>query len=118
MKQLVRKEMIRTSLIDESKLKIFLQIKGEEELERLYDKVIEPFFGDSCCVKTTNNTLYDLATTILHNFGSFHFHGCVQKEYLSEEEKVLKLMGYIDDMCCVAFYDFLEEDQNENNKSK
>lgn len=118
MKQLVRKEMIRIPLIDESKLKIFLQIKGEEELERLYDKVIEPFFGDSCCVKTTNNTLYDLATTILHNFGSFHFHGCVQKEYLSEEEKVLKLMGYIDDMCCVAFYDFLKEDQNENDKSE
>ena len=36
MKQLVRKEMIRIPLIDESKLKIFLQIKGEEELERLF----------------------------------------------------------------------------------
>lgn len=109
MKQLVRKEMIRTSLIDESKLKIFLQIKGEEELERLYDKVIEPYFGDYCGVKTTNNTLYDLATTILHNFDDFRFCGCIQKENLSEEERILKLMGYIDDMCCVAFYDFSEE---------
>lgn len=118
MKQLVRKEKIRISLIDESKLKNFLQIKGEEELERLYDKVIEPFFGDSFCVKTTNNTLYDLATTILHNFDNFRFCGCIQKGNLDEEERILKLMGYIDDMCCVAFYDFLEEDRNENDKSK
>ena len=101
--------MIRISLIDRRKVEIFLQIDGEEELERLYDKTIEPFFGDSCCVKTTNNTLYDLATTILHNFDSFRFCGCIQKGNLSEEERVLKLMGYIDDMCCVAFYSFSEE---------
>lgn len=118
MKRLVRKEMIRISLIDEGKLKIFLRIKGEEELERLYDKVITPYFGDCCCEKTTNNTLYDMATTILHNFDGFCFCGCIQKENLSEEERVLKLMGYIDDMCCVAFYDFLEEDRNESDKSK
>ena len=104
MKQLVRKEMIRISLIDEAKLKIFLQIKGEEEHEKLYDKAIAPFFGNYCCVKATNNTLYNLAATILHNFDSFRFCGCIQKGNLSEEERILKLMGYIDDMCCVTFY--------------
>lgn len=108
MKQ-VRKEMIRTSLIDEGKLKIFLQIKGEEELERLYDKTIEPFFGDRCCITATNNTLYDLAEAILDNFVEFKYHRLFQDERIDKDERILKLMGYIDDMCCVAFYKFSEE---------
>ena len=118
MKQLVRKGMIRIPLIDESKLKIFLQIKGEEELERLYDKVIAPYFGDRCCITATNNTLYDMAETILDNFDEFEYHKLFQDEKIDKDERILKLMGYIDDKCCVAFYKFSEEERNENDKSE
>lgn len=104
-----RKTITKTTLIDEGKLKIFLQTKGEEELERLYDKTIAPFFGDRCCTTATNNTLYDLAETILDNFSEFEYHRLFQDEKNDKDERILKLMGYIDDMCCVAFYKFSEE---------
>ena len=109
MKQIVRKEMIRISLIDEGKLKIFLRIKGEEELERLYDKTIAPYFGDYCCTTATNNTLYDMAEAILDNFDEFKYSGLFKDKSNDKEERILKLMGYIDDMCCVSFYKFPEE---------
>ena len=104
-----RKAIIKTTLIDRRKVEIFLRIDGEEELERLYDKTIAPYFGDYCCTTATNNTLYDMAETILDNFSEFEYHRLFQDEKIDKDERVLKLMGYIDDMCCVAFYKFSED---------
>lgn len=104
-----RKAITKISLIDRRKVEIFLQIKGEEELERLYDKTIAPFFGVGCCITATNNTLYNLAEKILDNFSEFEYHRLFQDERIDKDERILKLMGYIDDMCCVAFYKFSEE---------
>ena len=105
-----RKAITKISLIDRRKVEIFLQIEGVKELEKLYDKTIAPFFGNRCCITATNNTLYDLAEKILDNFSEFEYHRLFQDKKINKEERVLKLMGYIDDMCCVAFYKFSEED--------
>ena len=104
-----RKAITKITLIDRRKVEIFLQIEGVKELERLYDKTIAPYFGDHCCTAATNNTLYDMAEAILDNFDEFKHHGLFQDEKNDKEERILKLMGYIDDMCCVAFYKFSED---------
>ena len=108
MKQLVRKEMIRISLIDQGRLKNFLKVHEAEEVT-LYNKVIAPFFEDRYCIAATNNTLYDMAEMILDNFDEFDYHRLFQDKKINKEERILKLMGYIDDMCCVAFYKFSED---------
>lgn len=102
-----RKAITKISLIDRRKVEIFLQIEGENE--SLYDKAIAPFFGEGCCITATNNTLYDLAEAILDNFVEFEYHRLFQNERIDKDERILKLMGYIDDMCCVTFYKFSEE---------
>ncbi len=103
-----RKAITKITLIDQGRLKIFLKVHEAEEVA-LYNKVIAPFFGDHCCIAATNNTLYDMAETILDNFDEFEYHRLFQDEKIDKDERVLKLMGYIDDMCCVAFYKFSED---------
>ena len=103
-----RKTITKTTLIDEGKLKIFLRVHETEEVE-LYNKAIAPFFGNRYGITATNNTLYDLAETILDNFVEFEYHRLFQDERIDKDERILKLMGYIDDMCCVTFYKFSEE---------
>ena len=103
-----RKAITKITLIDQGRLKIFLKVHEAEEVA-LYNKVIAPFFGDRYCIEATNNTLYDMAEMILDNFDEFKYHGLFQDEKIDKEERILKLMGYIDDMCCVSFYKFPEE---------
>ena len=103
-----RKAITKISLIDQGRLKIFLKVHEAEEVA-LYNKVIAPLFGDRYCTAATNNTLYDLAETILDNFDEFKYSGLFKDEKIDKEERILKLMGYIDDMCCVSFYKFPEE---------
>ena len=79
--------MIRISLIDRRKVEIFLRIDGEEELERLYNKVIAPYFGDRCCITATNNTLYDMAETILDNFDEFEYHRLFQDKRINKKKE-------------------------------
>lgn len=103
-----RKAITKISLIDQGRLKIFLKVHEAEEVA-LYNKVIAPYFGDYCCTTATNNTLYDMAETILDNFDEFKYSGLFKDKSNDKEERILKLMGYIDDMCCVAFYKFSED---------
>ena len=94
-----RKTITKTTLIDRRKVEIFLQIEGVKELERLYDQTIVPYFGDCCCTTATNNTLYDMAETILDNFDEFKYSRLFKGKSNDKEERILKLMGYIDDIC-------------------
>lgn len=103
-----RKAITKISLIDQGRLKNFLKVHEAEEVA-LYNKVIAPLFGDRYCIAATNNTLYDMAEAILDNFDEFEYHRLFQDEKIDKDERVLKLMGYVDDMCCVSFYKFLEE---------
>ena len=103
-----RKAITKISLIDQGRLKIFLKVHEAEEVA-LYNKVIAPFFADRYGITATNNTLYDMAEMILDNFDEFDYHRLFKDEKIDKEERILKLMGYIDDMCCVAFYKFSED---------
>lgn len=112
-----RKAITKITLIDQGRLKNFLKVHEAEEVA-LYNKVIAPLFGDRYGITATNNTLYDMAETILDNFDEFEYHRLFQDEKIDKDERILKLMGYIDDKCCAAFYKFSEEERNENDKSE
>ncbi len=99
-------KFIRTTLIDSDKLKDFLLVSENPfELQELYDQTILPFFGDHACIQATNNTLYELAKIIFIEWDDYKCHANVLGiDARCDDDRVLYLMGCLDDYCCFSFY--------------
>lgn len=80
------------------KLMDFMLLDDDTESNnQLFAKKIEPFFGSKSSIKLENNTLYDIASTLLKEDVDFKMKSIVTG---NEQERIYFVMGLIADYCC------------------
>lgn len=68
-----------------------------ESNNQFFSKKIESFFGSKSSIKLENNTLYDIASTLLKEDVDFKMKSIVTG---NEQERIYFVMGLIADYCC------------------
>lgn len=68
-----------------------------ESNNQFFSKKIESFFGSKSSIKLENNTLYDIASTLLKEDVDFKMKSIVMG---NEQERIYFVMGLIADYCC------------------
>lgn len=80
------------------KLMDFMLLDDDTESNnQLFAKNFEPFFGSKSSIKLENNTLYDIASTLLKEDVDFKMKSIVTG---NEQERIYFVMGLIADYCC------------------
>lgn len=64
---------------------------------QLFNEKFEPFFGNQSSIILEDNTLHDIAFTLLREGVDFKLKEVVTG---NEQERVLRVMGLIADYCC------------------
>ena len=68
-----------------------------ESNNQLFTEKFDSFFGSKSSIKLENNTLYDIASTLLKEDVDFKMKAIVTG---NEQERIYFVMGLIADYCC------------------
>lgn len=68
------------------------------EYETEWSQYILPYFGDNDVLVLTDNTLYDIATTVDKYFPRYLHHHL--NSSFSDDDRILNIMGWIVEDCC------------------
>lgn len=80
------------------KLMDFMLLDDDTESNnQLFSEKFEPFFGSKSSIKLENNTLFDIASTLLKEDVDFKMKSIVTG---NEQERIYFVMGLIADYCC------------------
>ena len=80
------------------KLMDFMLLDDDTESNsQLFSEKFESFFGSKSSIKLENNTLYDIASTLLKEDVDFKMKAIVTG---NEQERIYFVMGLIADHCC------------------